>query len=88
MPFGKRTNVEWCYILGDFGVRVCGCESIVTSRQQKLGFGDVTPQGLPFYGANITYVTELDMPQDGAVKVHASNYRGSLIGVSLDGVCW
>lgn len=86
LPFGKRTNVEWCYILGDFGVRVCGCESIVTSRQQKLGFGDVTPQGLPFYGANITYVTELDMPQDGAVKVHASNYRGSLIGVSLDGV--
>lgn len=26
------------------------------------------------------------MPQDGAVKVHASNYRGSLIGVSVDGV--
>lgn len=85
MPFGARTNVEWCYILGDFGVRLCGCNAIVTAAQKKLGFGDVTSQGLPFYGANVTYKMNVDMPEDGAVKIHASDYRGSLIGVTLDG---
>ena len=24
LPFGERTNTEWCYLLGDFGVRVEG----------------------------------------------------------------
>lgn len=85
LPFGARTNVEWCYILGDFGVHLCGCSGIVTAPQKKLGFGDVASQGLPFYGANITYKMNVDMPEDGAVKIHASNYRGALIGVTLDG---
>ena len=85
LPFGKSTNVEWCYILGDFGVRVCGCTSVIVPAQKKIGFGDLTCQGLAFYGANVTYISEIEMPQDGAVKVHASDYRGSLIGVSIDG---
>lgn len=85
LPFGKRTNVEWCYILGDFGVRVRGCEGIIMPAYKTIGFGDVTSQGLPFYGANVTYVTKLDMPECGAVKIHASDYRGSLIGVEIDG---
>lgn len=85
IPFGKRTNVEWVYILGQFGVRLCGCNAALIPRQKKLGFGDVTTQGMPFYGANITYSVKVDMPDAGGLKVHAPYYRGSLIGVSLDG---
>lgn len=31
LPFGRRTNVEWCYLLGDFGVRACGREAVLTA---------------------------------------------------------
>ncbi len=55
IPFGKRSNLEWCYLLGDFGVRVRGAEVTVTEPVHELGFGDVTSQGLPFYGGNIRY---------------------------------
>lgn len=85
IPFGQRTNVEWCYILGEFGVRVCGCESTIISRQSKIGFGDICTQGMPFYGANINYAIPVDMPIDGKIKVHTSYYRGSLVGVTIDG---
>jgi hypothetical protein len=85
IPFGKRTNVEWIYVLGQFGVRLCGCDATLVPQQKKLGFGDVTTQGMPFYGANITYSMKVEMPEAGALKVHAPYYRGSLIGVSLDG---
>ena len=85
IPFGKRTNVEWIYILGEFGVRLCGCDATLSHPQKKLGFGNVTPQGMPFYGANITYSIPVELAEDGGIQVHASYYRGSLIGVSLDG---
>ncbi len=83
-PYGERTNIEWCYILGDFGVRVIGCEKIITERQAKLGFGDVTSQTLPFYGANIDYSFDVELESDGAIEIETSYYRGSLIAVSID----
>ena len=85
IPYGPRTNPEWCYLLGDFGVRVRGSEAYLEEKPEKLGFGDVTLQGLPFYGANITYHIPVEMPRDGALKVHASAYRGALLTVALDG---
>lgn len=84
-PYGERTNIEWCYLLGDFGVRVMGCEKVITARQQKLGFGDIVPQTLPFYGANVSYSFEVDLPENGALEIEASYYRGSLVAVEVDG---
>ena len=84
-PYGERTNIEWCYLLGDFGVRVMGCESLLTTRQPKLGFGDITSQTLPFYGANVNYTFEAELDKDGALEIEASYYRGSLVAVEVDG---
>ena len=84
-PYGERTNVEWCYILGDFGVRVTGCEKLITNKQQKLGFGDITSQTLAFYSANVDYHFDIELESDGAVEIETSYYRGSLVAVSLDG---
>ncbi len=84
-PYGERTNIEWCYLLGDFGVRVMGCEKVITTRQQKLGFGDITGQTLPFYGANVSYDFEVELDKDGALEIEASYYRGSLVVVEVDG---
>ncbi len=82
LPFGTRTNTEWCYILGDFGVKVIGREKIITALPEKLGFGTITNQGLPFYGGNITYHLEAE---GTGMRVEATRYRGALISVAVDG---
>ena len=85
LPYGPRTNPEWCYLLGTFGVRIFGTEVKLVPAPETLGFGDVTMQGLPFYGANVTYHFDVQMPCDGRLKIRANAYRGALIAVALDG---
>lgn len=55
IPMRRRTNVEWCYLLGDFGVAVRGRSARIIAPPRKLKFGDWTHQGLPFYAGNVTY---------------------------------
>ena len=82
LPFGKRTNTEWCYLLGDFGVKVTGREKVITALPEKLGFGSITNQGLPFYGGNVTYHLEAE---GESIRIQATRYRGALISVAVDG---
>ena len=82
LPFGKRTNTEWCYLLGDFGVKLAGREKVITTLPEKLGFGSIVAQGLPFYGGNITYHLEAEGEN---LRIEATRYKGTLIGVSVDG---
>lgn len=84
IPFGKRTNVEWAYLLGDFGVEVNGrCVRIVPARKE-IAFGDITRQGLPFYGGNITYHMPIET-NGGALSIRSNCYRGAMQAVSVDG---
>jgi len=85
VPLGARTNLEWFYLLGDFGVRVDGCVKTITKKVEKLAFGNVVSQGLPFYTGNITYEIPVKVAEDGKLAVRAEQYRGALIEVSLDG---
>ena len=84
LPFGRRTNVEWCYLLGDFGVEVRGKIKKIISKPDKLAFGNIVPQGLPFYGGNITY--HMDITSEGGnLLVNVPHYEGALTEVFLDG---
>lgn len=84
VPFGRRTNLEWAYILGDFGVEVSGRYASIINRKETLAFGDFTRQGLPFYGGNVTY--HIPVTTDGgALTLRSSQYRGALQKVSVDG---
>lgn len=84
LPFGRNTDVEWLYLLGDFGVEVRGTEKILTESVRELYFGDFVSQGLPFYGGNVTY--RLEVNGDGRdVRIQASLYRGAMIAVNVDG---
>lgn len=85
IPFGQRTNVEWCYLLGDFGVRVRGAEKTVIEPVRALGFGDWTQQGLPFYCGNVTYKIPVTARRE-RLTVRVPQYRGALVGMELDGV--
>ena len=84
VPFGRRTNLEWAYILGDFGVEVSGRYASIIERRETLAFGDFTRQGLPFYGGNVTYHIPV-MTGGGALTLRSSQYRGALQKVSVDG---
>ncbi len=85
VPYGRKVDVEACYLLGDFGVRVRGLECTLTAPVRTLGFGDITCQGLPFYGGNITYhLMDVAVASDRTF-LQASCYRGQLMRVHVDG---
>lgn len=84
LPFSQRSNTEWCYLLGDFGVRVQGRKKTLIPPVRQLAFGDSTAQGLPFYAGNLCY--HLDIETTGKnLLVRVPQYRGALLGVELDG---
>ena len=83
VPFAKHTNTEWAYLLGSFGVEVCGRYVRITEAKQRLAFGDITRQGLPFYGGNITYHIPIETA-GGDIELRSPHYKGILQTVSLD----
>lgn len=84
IPFGKRTAVEWAYLLGDFGVEINGRSTKIVAARKELSFGNITTQGLPFYTGNITYHIPVET-RGGQVTVKSKRYRGALQTVSIDG---
>lgn len=54
-PFTVVSSVENMFILGNFGVEVSGTSVKIISPTNKIHFGDITTQGLPFYGGVMTY---------------------------------
>ena len=83
IPFGENTNLEWCYLLGDFGVKVIGSECLIVPKEKKIGFGDYSVQGLPFYGGNFIYEISVNT-QEGEMENEIPNYKASLLEVSVD----
>ncbi len=83
-PYGRATNLEWCYVLGDFGVAVRGRHAEIVASVRELAFGDWTTQGLPFYAGNVTYHGRLEgTGRDMALRVPA--YKAPLLSVALNG---
>ena len=86
LPLSPKSYTEAYYLLGDFNVRLEGCDKTLVKKTEKIGFGSIVEQGLPFYTGNITYVCEFDVDEDDStVQFHANYYRGALISVKLDG---
>lgn len=83
-PVGERISLENYFLLGAFGVRVAGSRATVTALPEKLAFGSIAGQELPFYGANVTY--NIPFACDGGdVTVAADEYAGALVSARLDG---
>ncbi|MBQ7579726.1 MAG: hypothetical protein IJU39_00275 [Clostridia bacterium] len=83
-PFGKRTSLEWMYLLGEFNVKVEGCSKTIVPMTDKIAFGSITDQGMPFYGGNIRYEFEVEVP-DSEIFVHVMHFKGALIRAYIDG---
>ena len=56
----------------------------IVNAREELAFGDITAQGLPFYGGNITYHVPVETT-GGQLCVHSSYYQGVMQEVSVDG---
>ncbi len=84
LPFGRRTNIEWCYLLGSFGVTMRGEYRELVAPPKTLGFDDVTRQGLLHYGGNIEYKLPF-VSEGGALRLTVPHFDGTALRVSLDG---
>ncbi len=85
MPFGEKTDVECCYILGDFGVSVIGQTAKITKLPQTLAFDDLVKQGLPFYGGSVRYRISLNCEREGEHWLKIPHYRAAVLAVYVDG---
>ncbi len=83
LPFGVAFNTEWCYLLGEFGVEVRGQSTCLKALPETVCFGDLTHQGLPFYGGNITYHLPVST-KTGKLRVNIPHYVGALITLNSD----
>ena len=83
VPIGRRTNLECFYLLGDFGVRICGVVKTIVAPVRKIGFGDIAAQNLPFYTGNVNY--HFDVDTQDTLTIRVPHYRGGLIKVLCDG---
>lgn len=83
-PFGASANLESVMILGDFGVELAGTKAVICEKPAKIAFGDITKQGFPFYGGNITYKVPVEAKK-GTVLLRVSDYRGAMVGVKANG---
>jgi len=84
VPFGRRVGMEWCYLLGDFGVKLCGEWRELIPREKYLGFDDVTRQGLVHYGGNVTYHIPMET-RGGSLSVTVPQYAGAALLAELNG---
>ena len=82
--YDAQTNLEWCYLLGDFGVEVRGARAHLTEPIRELSWGDWTRQGLPFYAGNVTYHTTLE-GADESLMLEIAHFKTPLISVELNG---
>ena len=85
IPFNRKTDLEWCYLLGDFGVEVRGRYAQLIEPVRSLAFGDWTRQGLPFYAGNVTYHCEVNCRQPETMILSIPKFKAPLLTVSVDG---
>lgn len=84
LPYGRLTNLEWCYLLGDFGVEVKGRHTHIVEAVRTLAFGDWTGQGLPFYAGNVTYHCIVE-GSGQEMAVHTPGFKTPVLSLALDG---
>lgn len=81
----RRIGLEWCYMLGDFGVRVRGRHTKLVALPQTLAFDNWVTQDLPFYTGNVTYESRINVDTAGDYALLFVNPVAPVICVTVDG---
>lgn len=88
--FEESTNLEALYITGDFGIRLEDTVQIMTKLPEKLSFGRLDTQGLPFYSGKITYRLDSgplkekykESKKPESVKIRCGAYEGACVVIN------
>ncbi|WP_309386492.1 hypothetical protein [Cerasicoccus frondis] len=81
---GVQRYLEWCYVLGDFDVVTRGAHAWIVAQEAKF-WGDLTRQGLPFYGDNLNYIVSIEITEAGRYALRCPDFGGALLRVWCDG---
>ena len=84
IPYNSKVNIEAMFLLGEFSVKVVGRDQILGAASHKAAFSDLTSQGYPFYGGNVTYQIPF-VSNGGEVSVRENLFRAPVIKASVDG---
>ncbi len=79
--FNALSNLEAVYLVGDFGVYLDGTIRIIRDLPQTLSIGDISVQGLPFYGADLNYEIEL---AEESNYLDVPNFDGAFIALRTE----
>ncbi|MBQ7652735.1 MAG: hypothetical protein IJS15_17390, partial [Victivallales bacterium] len=63
--YDTETVLERIYLLGEFGVFTEADQCFIGAPVNALHWGDIAPQGLPFFGGNLTYHATFNVPEQG-----------------------
>ena len=84
VPMTRKRVIEWCYLLGDFGVELRGRHARLIEPVRELAFGDWTQQGLPFYTGNLTY--HCTVRGDGEpIGIEVPFFKNPVLRAAVDG---
>ena len=87
MDYGDPANLEWMYVLGNFGVCLQGAHAFLYPKPEKLYWGDYTRQGFPFYTGNMTYLVKLNEEQNtqaGTKILQVPHYSGAAVKAAVN----
>ncbi|MDE6641217.1 MAG: hypothetical protein K2K63_11885, partial [Acetatifactor sp.] len=85
LQYGNASNLEWMYLLGEFGVRLSGAYKELMQKPDHLYWGDYTRQGYPFYTGNMVYYFELSCEKETDLSIQIPYYAGAAVKISVDG---
>ena len=84
-PFDVKMELENVYLRGNFSVQP-SAKGFRLAAPKTLAFGSWAAQGLPFYGASVSYETGVEVPAGGRqLRVKLGDWQGSVAAVLLDG---
>ena len=84
IPYNSKVNIEAMFLLGEFSVKAVGRDQVLDAVSHKAAFSDLTAQGYPFYGGNVTYKIPF-ISNGGEVNVRANLFRAPVIKAAVDG---
>jgi hypothetical protein len=88
--FRRDSDLEACFLLGAFGVRLDGPTATIIPLPETLSVGDVCEQGLPFYTGCVTYKIAADAASPGSLGLAtpSGSAKGGVLELpSVGGAC-